>query len=97
MNVRAGPYVFTKIHYNARGDLMDLSIDGERWGIGDQDTPENHTWFVADNDSAPDDVVALQLNLPREILEREGAVHVTLPGGDRVELEGIEEVLKQHA
>lgn len=94
MTVRVGPYVFSEFDFNPDRTLMDLSIDG-RWGIGDDETPEGHWWFVAGNDS--DEIVALQLIDPLKAMKREGAVHVTLPDGQRVTAEGIEEVLGQPA
>jgi len=92
--VRAGPYVFSELHVNPDRTLVDLSIDG-RGGVGDDETPEGHWWFVAANDA--DEIVALQLVDPVETLRRDGAVNVTLPSGEKVAVEGIEEALRQPA
>ncbi|MDX6651894.1 MAG: hypothetical protein QOJ38_675 [Solirubrobacterales bacterium] len=90
MTIHAGPYEFTALDYNSQSDLLDLSIDG-RWGVGDEETPEGHWWFVAGDGS--DEIVALQLLKPRERLEALGAVVVTLPTGEQVTVEGIENAL----
>jgi len=92
MTVRIGPYEFTKFRFHPDGDSMALSIDG-RWGTAIWDSPENDVWFVDFDDL--DEIVAVELNDPRDRLRRDGAVFVTLPSGERVKAEGIEEAIAQ--
>jgi hypothetical protein len=90
MTVRVGPYEFRDVIYDPNRDVLDLSIEG-LGGVGDDDTPEGHTWFVENDES--DEIVALQIIEPRRAIELDGALYVTLPTGERVVAQGVEEVL----
>lgn len=89
MSLRAGPYTFSHVTYDPPSDVIYASIGRPRAGRR-VETPEAHYLRFDSRDRFS----GLILMNPRERLEREGAVYVSLPQGDRVRVQGVESVVK---
>jgi hypothetical protein len=82
---------FTHADYDENGDLLYLT-NGGPLGPADGDTREGHTVFIGDDGR----VRGLMLNCPRWLLDRDGAIEVTLWNGGpttRLEREVVEPLL----
>lgn len=87
MPVKVGPYEFDQASYHELADSLDLRIGKPAAAVGDAETPEGHTWFYPDEQSAQ--VVGLEITNARQLLEQDGALRVTLPNGDVVAVENV--------
>ena len=85
MSIRAGRYTFSHVTYDPPSDVLYAAIGRPRSGRREQ-TPESHFLRFDDRDRFS----GIILMNPREQLERDGAVYVSLPEGDRVRVQGIE-------
>lgn len=89
MSLRAGPYTFSHVTYDPPSDVLYAAIG--RPGPGRRvQTPESHYLRFDDRDRFS----GITFMNPREQLEREGAVYVSLPEGDRVRVQGVEAVVQ---
>ena len=82
---------FDHADYDAGGDLLYLT-KGMPLGPADGDTPEGHTVFLGEKDR----VICLLINRPRQLLNRHGAIEVTLRAGGsttRLAREAVEPLL----
>jgi uncharacterized protein YuzE len=86
VSLRAGSYTFPYVTYDAPSDVLYASIEPQRRQGRRQLTPEEH--FLRFDDEGR--FVGLTLVEPRSQLERDGAVYISLPSGDRVRVQGIE-------
>lgn len=89
MSLRAGRYTFSHVTYDPPSDVLYAAIGSPRPGSRVQ-TPESHYLRFDDRDRFS----GMILMNPRAQLEREGAVYVSLPEGDRVRVQGIEALVK---
>jgi len=89
VSLRAGPYTFSHVTYDPPSDVLYASIGRPRPGRR-VETPECHYLRFDSRDR----FTGMILMNPRELLERDGAVHVSLPQGDRVRVQGIEPVVR---
>jgi hypothetical protein len=89
MSLRAGRYTFSHVTYDPPSDVLYAAIGSPRPGSRVQ-TPESHYLRFDDRDR----LSGMILMNPRAQLEREGAVYVSLPEGDRVRVQGIEALVK---
>jgi len=89
VSLRAGPYTFSHVTYDPPSDVIYASIGQSRPGRREA-TPESH--FLRFD--ARDRFSGMILMNPREQLEREGAVYVSLPQGSRVRVQGVEAVIR---
>jgi hypothetical protein len=89
VSLRAGPYTFSHVTYDPPSDVLYASIGRPRPGRR-VETPESHYLRFDSRDR----FTGMILMNPRELLERDGAVHVSLPQGDRVRVQGIEPVVR---
>jgi uncharacterized protein YuzE len=85
VSLRAGPYTFSHVTYDPPSDVLYAAIGPPRSGSRQQ-TPEDHYLRF----DASGRFCGLILMSPREQLEREGGVYVSLPEGDRVRVQGVE-------
>jgi len=85
MSLRAGPYTFMHVTYDAPSDVLYAALDGPRQGTR-AETPEAHIWRFDERGR----FFGLTLVNPREQLAREGGVFVSLPSGERVRVQGAE-------
>ena len=89
MSLRAGPYTFTHVTYDPPSDVLYAAIGKPRQGSR-VETPESH-YLRFDGQGRFSGVVFMS---PREQLEREGGVYISLPDGARVRVQGIEALLR---
>ena len=85
MSLRAGRYTFSHVTYDPPSDVLYAAIGPPRPGTREQ-TPESH-YLRFDDGGRFSGIILMN---PRQQLEREGGVYVSLPEGDRVRVQGIE-------
>jgi hypothetical protein len=85
VSLRAGPYTFSHVTYDPPSDVIYAAIGRPRPGSRER-TPESH-YLRFDAGGRLSGIILMS---PREQLEREGGVYVSLPKGDRVRVQGIE-------
>jgi uncharacterized protein YuzE len=85
MSLRAGPYTFSHVTYDPPSDVLYAAIGRPRPGRREE-TPESHI-LRFDRRGKLSGVIFMN---PREQLEREGGVYISLPEGDRVRVQGAE-------
>ena len=91
MALRAGRYTFSHVAYDPPSDVLYAAIGRPRSGRR-VETPESH-YLRFDSRDRLSGIVFMN---PREQLDREGAVYVSLPEGDRVRVQGIETIVQKH-
>jgi uncharacterized protein YuzE len=89
VSLRAGPYTFNHVTYDPPSDVLYAAIDRPRPGTREM-TPEQH---ILRFDSRGEFFGVILVG-PREQMEREGAVYLSLPSGDRVRVQGIEALMR---
>ena len=90
MSLRAGPYTFSHVTYDPPSDVLYAAIGRPQPGRRVQ-TPESH--FLRFD--ARERFSGIVLMNPREQLEREGGVYLSLPEGDRVRVQGVEAFVRE--
>jgi uncharacterized protein YuzE len=90
VSLRAGRYTFSHVTYDPPSDVAYAAIGRPQAGVREQ-TPESH-YLRFDDRGRFSGIVFMN---PREQLEREGGVYVSLPEGDRVRVQGIEALVRQ--
>jgi uncharacterized protein YuzE len=90
MSLRAGRYTFSHVTYDPPSDVLYAAIGRPRPGRREQ-TPEEH-YLRFDSRGRFAGIIFMN---PREQLEREGGVFVSLPEGDRVRVQGIEAFVRE--
>jgi hypothetical protein len=83
--LRVGPYTFSDVIYDGPSDVLYATI-GRLSQSRREKTPEEHVWHFDDRGRFR----GITLMSPREQLEREGAVFVSLPTGELERVQGIE-------
>ena len=89
MAIRIGRHTFTWSTYDPPSDVLDVGVEGPPAGRRER-SPEEHIWRLDDDDR----LVGITFMNPREQLEREGALYVTLPTGERERVAGAERLLR---
>ena len=90
MALRAGRYTFSHVTYDPPSDVLYAAIGRPRTHRR-VETPESH-YLRFDSRDRLSGIVFMN---PREQLDREGAVYVSLPEGDRVRVQGIETIVQK--
>jgi len=90
VSLRAGRYTFSHVTYDPPSDVLYAAIGSPRPGTREQ-TPESH-YLRFDGRGRFSGIILMS---PRQQLEREGGVYVSLPEGDRVRVQGIEAFVAQ--
>ncbi len=85
MGLRVGRHNFAYVTYDAASDVIYAKYDGAP-SARREPTPEEHVWLFDEDDRFH----GIALMEPRERLEREGAVYVSLPSGERERVVGVE-------
>jgi hypothetical protein len=88
VSLRAGPYTFNHVTYDPPSDVLYAAIDRPRPGTREK-TPEEH---ILRFDSRGEFFGVILVG-PREQMEREGGVYLSLPSGDRVRVQGVEALM----
>jgi uncharacterized protein YuzE len=89
VSLRAGPYTFSHVTYDPPSDVLYAAIGRPRPGRREQ-TPEAH-YLRFDAKGRFSGITFMD---PRQQIEREGGVYVSLPEGDRVRVQGAEAFLR---
>jgi hypothetical protein len=89
VSLRAGRYTFSHVTYDPPSDVLYAAIGQPRPGRR-VETPESHFLRFDDRDR----FTGMILMNPREQLERDGAVYVSLPEGDLARVQGIEALVR---
>jgi hypothetical protein len=90
MSLRAGPYTFEHVTYDAPSDVLYAAIDAPRPGTR-QETPEAHLLRFDERGR----FFGITLVNPRGQLDREGGVYVSLPSCERVRVQGAEAAIRR--
>jgi uncharacterized protein YuzE len=90
MALRAGRYTFSHVTYDPPSDVLYAAIGRPRPGHREE-TPEAH-YLRFDSRGRFSGMILMN---PREQLEREGGVFVSLPEGDRVRVQGVEAFVRE--
>jgi uncharacterized protein YuzE len=90
VSLRAGPYTFSHVTYDPPSDVLYAAIGRPRSGRRER-TPESH-YLRYDGRGHFSGVILMN---PRAQLERDGAVYLSLPEGDRVRVQGVEPFLRE--
>lgn len=85
MGLRIGRHNFSYVTYDASSDVIYAKRDGSP-SARREPSPENHVWLFDEGDRFH----GVALMEPRERLERDGTVHITLPSGERERVAGVE-------
>jgi uncharacterized protein YuzE len=75
MSVTIGDITFDHVEYDAGGDVLYLHVGGPAGAVSFDETPEGHA-LRFDGDG---NLVGLTLVRPKQLLERDGTLRVTLP------------------
>jgi hypothetical protein len=90
VSLRAGPYTFSHVTYDPPSDVLYAALGRPRPGSREL-TPESH-YLRFDGRGHFSGLILMN---PRRQLERDGAVYVSLPEGDRVRVQGIEAFVRE--
>jgi hypothetical protein len=85
MGLRIGRHNFPYVTYDASSDVIYAKYDASD-SASREPTPEEHV-LLYDQDGRFHGVALME---PRERLDRDGAVYVTLPSGDYERVAGVE-------
>jgi uncharacterized protein YuzE len=89
VSIRAGSYTFTHVTYDAPSDVLYAALEAPRPGTR-RETPEAD---ILRFDERGEFFGVILVN-PRQRLERDGAVSVTLPSGELVRVQGVEAAIR---
>lgn len=90
MSLHAGPYQFRHVTYDAPSDVVYAALEAPRPSARQERTAEGHILRFDDEG----EFFGIVLVDPRAQLERDGAVYLVLPSGDRVRVQGIEALVR---
>ncbi len=89
MALRVGRHTFRYATYDASSDVLYAATEGPPAGSREP-TPEQHLWRFDEEGR----FVGITFVNARAQLEREGAVYVTLPTGERERVAGAERLMR---
>ena len=87
--MRSGRYSFPYVSYDPPSDVLYAQLSRAEAARRER-TEEGDVW-IYDERGRPTGVIVME---PRERLERDGAVYITLPNGERQRLQGVEAALR---
>ena len=87
--MRSGRYSFAHVTYDPPSDVLYARLSDHEAARRER-TEEGDVWTY-DERGRPTGVIVME---PRERLARDGAVYITLPGGERERLQGVEAALR---
>lgn len=90
MAVRVGSFVFERVTYDDSSDVM-YATSGGLDSARREPSPEGHIWLY----DGMDRLHGIALMEPRQQLEREGAVWITMPSGLRDRVAGAEAAMRR--
>jgi uncharacterized protein YuzE len=87
--MRSGRYTFPYVTYDPPSDVLYARISRAEAARRER-SPEGDVWTF-DEAGNPTGVIVIE---PRRRFDREGAVYITLPGGERERLQGVEAAMR---
>jgi uncharacterized protein YuzE len=87
--MRSGRFSFPYVTYDPPSDVLYARLN-QAPDVSRRRTEEGDLWTF-DGDGRPTGVIVME---PRERLERDGAVYITLPSGARERLQGVEAAMR---
>lgn len=87
--MRSGRLSFPEFSYDPPGDVLYARISDAHTARR-ANSPEGDVWTF-DADDRPTGVIVME---PRARFERDGAVFITLPSGERERLQGVESAMR---
>lgn len=87
--MRAGRHWFPQVTYDPPSDVLYAKLSRAP-EVSRERTEEGDVWTF-DQMGRPTGVI---VNDPRERLERDGAVYLTLPSGERERIQGVEAAMR---
>lgn len=87
--MRAGPISFPDVTYDAASDVLYARLSTTPPARREK-TEDGDVWSY-DGEDRPTGVIVME---PRSRLERDGAVYLIVPAGDRLRLQGIEAAMR---
>jgi len=87
--MRSGRYFFPHVTYDPPSDVLHARLTSEEEVT--RERTEEGDWWGYDADGRPATLTVME---PRERLERDGAVYITLPTGERERVQGIEAAMR---
>ena len=87
--MRSGRLTFSRITYDAPDDVLRARLSHA--DEVSRERNEDGDWWGFDADGRPTSLTVME---PRERLERDGAVYITLPTGERERLQGAEAAMR---
>ena len=87
--MRAGRHSFPDVTYDAPSDVLYARLGSGRETTRER-TEDGDVWTY-DEMGRPTGVIVME---PRERLDRDGAVYVILPSGERERLQGVEAAMR---
>lgn len=88
--MRAGRYSFTQATYDPPSDVLYAPLSSA--AVASRRRTEEGDVWTFDAAGRPTGVI---VNEPRRRLERDGAVYVTLPSGERERLQGVQAAMRR--
>ena len=88
--MRSGRYSFPEVTYDPPSDVLYAQLSRAE-STRRERTEEGDVWTY-DERGRPTALIVME---PRARLERDGAVYITLPGGERERVQGIEAALRR--
>jgi len=92
MAIRVGRHTFSYSTYDPPSDVLEVGVEGPPSGRRER-SPEHHIWRFGEDDQ----LTGITFMNPRAQLEREGAVYVTLPSGEKERAAGAETLIRNTA
>jgi uncharacterized protein YuzE len=87
--MRAGRHSFSQVTYDPPSDVLYAKLSSLETASRER-TEDGDVWTF-DDVGRPTGLTVME---PRRRLERDGAVHVILPGGERERLHGVEAAMR---
>lgn len=87
--MRTGRYAFSEVTYDPPSDVLYARLSPAE-PVSRERTEEGDVWTFDFRGRA----IGVIVMEPRERLERDGAVYVTLPSGERERLQGVEAAMR---
>jgi hypothetical protein len=91
MGLRLGRHNFTRVVYDASSDVLYASLPGAETARREPTPGEDDVWLFDDRDR----FVGVRVIEPRRRWERDGAVWVDLPSGERERAAGLEAAIRR--
>jgi uncharacterized protein YuzE len=90
VKITIGQLTFDKASYDAEGDVLYLHVGEPQLAAESEETPEQHV-VRFDQEGK---VIGLTIINAKWLLDRDGAIAVTLPGLQRIEADELEPALR---